>query len=326
MKILLTGATGFLGSHAAEELSRRGHSLTALVRETSDTGLLESLKVRLIRGSLHHCEALGATLREVDAVIHMAGAIKALSQSDFFAVNAAGTANLVQEILKNSQRPKIFLHVSTVAVHNPEEGEDFCLAPERCHPLSHYGQSKLAGEMALRPLRGKVQTITLRPPILYGPRDRELLPLFRSIKKGWAPLYGPGTNKLSICFAGDVAQCIADLVEHPTSGDEIFCLDDGKSHTWASLSQEIAGAVKSKPRYVRLPPWAFYGAAALSQGWAQLSRRPAVLTLNKMKEMRQDAWVCGFEKLHRSTKWKPKVLLKEGLSITFNYYEKECLI
>jgi nucleoside-diphosphate-sugar epimerase len=323
MKIFLTGTSGFLGSHTAEELVRRGHSVTALVRKSSQINHLKSLPLKLVEGALPDCKLLKPFLEEADAVVHVAGIVKAKSPEEFFRINALGTQNLVQEILVASKKPKLFIYISTIAVHGPEDGSDFCLPSSVCHPLSAYGKSKLRGEMALSAFQGKVRTIILRPPVLYGPRDQELLPLFKAIRFGFAPLFGSGKNSLSLCYASDVARAIADLVEKPTDSDEIFCLDDGASHTWKSIVQTLSQMMKKKTLMIPIPPLLFKIAAGISQTSGKLMRRPVMFTLDKVKEMEQPDWVCGYEKLKDRLGWNPQVSLTEGAEKTLTFYQRE---
>lgn len=326
MKIFITGASGFLGSHTAEELARRGHSLTALVRKTSKIDHLGGLNIQFVEGSLPDCGPLAPVLKSCDAIIHIAGNVKALKPEDLFKVNAEGTSHLVNETLNTLPSPRLFLHVSTIAVHNPSEGDDFCLPPERCHPLSHYGKSKLAGETKLKKLRGKIRTLILRPPVLYGPRDQEFLQMFRAIGRGVAPLYRTGENQLSVCFVRDVARAIADLVEKNPEKDEVFCLDDGEVHTWRNLAEGISETMGRKVRYLPIPAPIFYLAAGISQGWSHLSAKPTIFTLDKMQEIKKPRWICGNQKIRKYLGWEPKVSLREGFEKTLNYYREVGLL
>jgi len=172
-------------------------------------------------------------------------------------------------------------------------------------------------------LRGKMRVIILRPPVLYGPRDLELLPLFKAACFGAIPLYKSGNHELSLCYASDVAKAIANLAENPPPQDEIFCLDDGEVHTWKSLAQTLSTMAGKKSFLLPIPHPLFKMAAGISQAYASLIRRPAVFTLDKMKEIEQPRWVCGYENLNRKTGWKPQVNLREGIKKTFEFYKDE---
>src|SRR4030095_16554828 len=324
MNLFLTGATGFLGSCTAEELIRRGHRVLSLVRNPCAAAFLQTRGAELIEGSLPDLPDLKTSLQETDAIIHIAGVLKGLHDKDFFEVNEIGTKRLAEAALDLKQKPKLFLHVSTVAVHNStRDGEDFCLPPNACHSVSVYGKSKLAGEKTLALLRGKIKTVTLRPPVIYGPGDRELLPLFRSIRWGFAPLYGKGQNRLSVCHVKEVARAIADIVENPPPSDQIFCLDDGEVHTWESLAKEISRAMKKNPLLLKVPPFLISIAAHATGAFAQLTRRPQIFTSEKVKEMRQASWVCGFLRLEEKIGWTPKVPFQDGVRETLEFYRKE---
>jgi nucleoside-diphosphate-sugar epimerase len=326
MKIFLTGATGFLGSHVVDVLLDRGHELKALVRPTSFIRRLKEQGVKLIQGQIPQSIPLSETLSECDAVVHMAGAIKALNKKEFFRINAQGTAYLVEQILKAQPKPRILVHVSSVTAVDPRRGDDFCLPAELAPALSHYGESKRQGELALGPLKGKVQTIILRPPVLYGPRDVEFISLFRMIGRGLAPMYRGGKNQLSVCYGPDTARAVANLIENPPPGDGIFCLDDGMIHSWKSLATTIARVMGKRPRFLPLRDPMMYSTAFVKQIWAQLRRRPEIFTLNKMREMRQPRWVCGYSELQKATGWKPTTPIETGMGETYQFYRREGLV
>lgn len=322
MKVFLTGITGFLGHHVAQSLHAQGHEIYGLVRQPQK---MESLPIpfHAISGSLSDCSALPELLSKMDAVIHIAGKIKALNAEEFNETNQLGTRNLLEAVLKASRLPALYVHISTIAVLGQEtDGSDFCIAPENCHPLSWYGESKRRGEMEVKALSGKVRSVILRPPVLYGPHDKEMGVLFKAIQRGIAPLYSEGSNKVSICYAQDIADCIVSFLQNPPPQDEIYCLDDGEIHSWRSIAQGIAHAMKKNPFYFPIPAPFFKIAAFFTQTYAQLSGKAQILTLNKIKEMQQKSWVCGHEKLSKTRAWKPRYSFAEGAKITKEFYQK----
>lgn len=323
MKIFLTGATGFLGLHVARVLGSRGHGLKALVRPGSATRGIQELGAELIVGELPQGASLAGVLSGCDAVVHVGGIVKSLRKEEFFRVNTEGTAYLVQQVLQADPRPQMFLHISTLAAVDPRRGGDYCLSSEPGPALSHYGESKRQAESALAPLRGKVRSQILRPPVLYGPGDRAFLPLFKMIARGVAPMYRRGKNQLSICYGPDTARAVADLLETPRSQDAVYCLDDGQVHTWRSLAEAIARVMGKQPRYLRLGDPLMYSAALTNQLWAKLRRRPDVFTVNKMREMRQNRWVCGYNRLNADTGWTPSTPIATGMEMTYQFYRRE---
>lgn len=323
MRLFLTGGTGFLGHHVAKQLIKRGHQVVALARKLERAKRLEAMGAQVVLGALPQAASLQETLQGVEAVIHVAGVVKALTKQDFLHANREGTAYLAEEILKMKVLPKRFVHISTIAVNNPEINSDFCLPAAQCRALTYYGESKRQGELALETLTPRIPVSILRPPVLYGPYDTELLALFRAIKKGIVPLLQEGSRELSLCYGPDVAQAVVTMVEAPRPPKGVYCLDDGQVHTWRSLSKAVAQALEIRPYYLKIPKTLFTLAAASSQTWAALSRQAQVLTLNKLKEMFLQRWVCGYEKLHHDLNWKPKVDLPKGLENTLEFYRRE---
>lgn len=321
-KVFLTGITGFLGHHVAQALHRQGYEIHALIRQAQKPDSLD-IPFHAVQGSLSNCETLTPLLSQMDAVIHLAGKIKAHSPEEFNETNQQGTQNLVHSLLKASPKPLLYVHVSTIAVLGPDvDGSDFCKRPELCHPVSWYGESKRRGEMEVQELAGKMRTVILRPPVLYGPHDKEMFALFKSIQNGIAPLFSDGKNQVSVCYIKDIADCIVSFLDKAPAQDEIYCLDDGSIHDWRSLSNDLAEVIGKTPRFISIPPALFKVGAFFSELYARLSGKAQIFTRNKIKEMEQKSWVCGNEKLRKTRDWKPQYSFKEGAKITYDFYLK----
>ena len=322
MKVFITGISGFLGSHIAESLHQQGHEIYALLRKTSKRNHL-SIPFHPVEGELPHLKHLAPLLSQMDAVVHVAGKIKALSPEEFHETNALGTLNLAKACLQASAKPKIFLYISTIAVIDPiKDGGNFCKSSEECHPISWYGDSKLEGEKSLKILKDQMRIVTLRPPVLYGPRDEEMLTLFKAVHKGFAPLFQKGENELSVCYIKDVADCVISLLENPPEQDEIYCLDDGDKYTWKSLAAQVAQSMNKKISYIPIPAFLFQTGAFFTELYAKIFSKPQIFTRNKIKEMKQKSWVCGSEKLQKTRNWTAKTKLPEGAKITYEFYQK----
>ncbi len=322
MNIFLTGGSGFLGSHIAQALCENGHTVFALVRKNSNREHLQYKNLHFVEGSLPECDFDFSVLESCDAVIHCAGLVKALSREDFFKINAKGTEKLVSLLLKLKYPPKHFIHISTLAVVNPEkDGDDFCISLSHCHPLSLYGQSKLAGEKALEKLKDKMMVSILRPPVLYGPRDFELEPVFKLAALGLAPLFGNGGNRFSICHAKDVATAILTLLKEAKISD-IYCLDDGQALSWKEFLKAIGVALNQKLFYLNIPEIFFSAAAEAADLISKLRNKAQIFGSEKIKEMKIKSWVCGYQKLNEKFGWEPKIKLEEGLKECLEFYRK----
>jgi nucleoside-diphosphate-sugar epimerase len=209
MKVLLTGANGFVGSHILDKLCARGLATVALLRPASNQRFIQAhlprLEVRV--GSLSDPQSLDAALQDVTHVIHCAGCIKALRKSEFYEVNQAGTRNVVEAVNRQQGRIQRLVHLSSLAAGGPASPDKPAREDDLPHPVSEYGRSKLAGE---RELHGacKTEYVILRPPAVYGPRDEAFLPLFKAVKAHILPRFGGGRQTLSLVFAEDLAEAV----------------------------------------------------------------------------------------------------------------------
>jgi len=248
MTILVTGGSGFLGSHIIEQLSRAGRPVRALVRRSSDTSFLRTLSnVELCDGAIDDRKSLERAVSGVQAVVHSAGLVKARNLEEFMRVNARGTENLLEACVPFSSSLKRFVQVSSIAVGGPSDRYGNPVAVDATpRPVTDYGRSKLAAERAALAKKDQLQITVIRPPAIYGPRDREILAFFKSIKMGVLPLLGSPQSKLSMIYGPDCARaCIAAIDADVPSGS-IFAIDDGAVHTMAELISEAELASASE--------------------------------------------------------------------------------
>ncbi len=323
--ILLTGGSGFLGSHIAEQLDQRGTEVRALVRPTSDTRFLEGLRnVTLVHGALNDTSSLLAATEGVDGVIHAAGLVKAKSPDDFYRTNEQGTSNLLEAIKTNAPDIERFVLVSSLTVMGPSG--DGRPVPEggAPNPVTHYGRSKLAAEKAARAETHALPVTIIRPPMIYGPRDREILPFFKSVKLGVLPLTGSPTSVLSAIFAADcAAACIKALEAKVPSGSAYF-VEDGHRDTLAGLIGHIENAL-GRRAWLRIPVPRFlmFGAALGSELYGRVMGRAVMLTRDKLNELLAPHWVCDSGAAQAELGWEPRISFEEGARITGEWYRRE---
>ncbi len=313
MSVLVTGASGFLGSHIAEILAGSGHAVRLLLRPSSSREFLK-FDHEVAIGDVTDTESLGAAAQGVDVVVHAAGLIKARSAAEFAAVNDQGTANIVQACTEVTSGVR-FIYISSLAARGPGDGS----SPSA--PVTEYGRTKLAGEKRLLESSLAERSTIFRMPVIYGPRDPALLPVFLGAKFRFIPLLNGGRNKISLIYATDAATAVQSVIDGPTAlGPVTYTPEDGSVHTWRDLVGAVEDAVGHRATKVPLPRVAFAAAASVTASFAKIRNRAEVFTPEKVDEMAQEQWVCFGETLTADTGWRPGVQIGEGASLTYRWY------
>jgi len=324
MQVLVTGGSGFLGSHVAEQLARDGHAVRCLVRKSSDTKFLKSLAgVELAFGAVEDKDAVNRAAEGIDAIVHSAGLVKAKRPEDFVQTNVEGTRNLLDVAETRKDRIKRFVFVSSLAAHGPsDDGAPITLDCEP-RPVTHYGRSKLAAEQLAIASKKQLHVTVIRPPAIYGPRDREMFTFFDAVSKRFAPVLGDGTQKLSLVYGADAAAaCVAALTVDHESG-RAYYVEDGAVYTQPQMAELLERVLGKKALRLNVPirvvKWASYG----SQLYGRAFDRAVMLTPDKVNELGAPHWVCSSEPIRRELGWKSTMQWEEGARQTADWYRKE---
>ncbi len=323
MRVLLTGASGFIGGHTAHALIAAGHDLRALVRSSSDLSGLEGLRYERVVGDLGGPDPGGVGLTPacagMDAVVHAAGVTRARTGSDFHRVNAQGTAALARAAAAAAV-PR-FLYISSLAAQGPSSQGDAPDPAAPCHPITPYGDSKAAGEAAaLAGAKGGAVQI-LRPSLVYGPRDSGLLPFFQMARRRFITRLGDGWNRFDLVYGPDLAEAVVSLLAVAPAPSPYFHLSDGAGpYTWREIIAALADAFGHRIVSIPVPALGFAIAARASMAAARLSRKPPRLDSSRVAEMRQVAWLSDNTALAACTGWTPRTSLAEGLRATVVWY------
>jgi nucleoside-diphosphate-sugar epimerase len=316
MKALVTGATGFVGSHLVEALRRRDVEVTALVRSPGKAAALGGQGVRLVTGDLHNRAALESATRGQAVVFHVAGLVAARDEAEFLRANRDGTANLLKAAgLAGVGR---FVLVSSMAAGGPSTPGRPLNGTEPPRPVTAYGRSKLAAEELVR--ASQVVWTILRPPMVYGPRDREVLKVFRLARLGLGPVFGDGTQELSAVHAADLAAALVAGATSERAARRLYYACHPETFTSAAFVRSVGDAVGREVKMIRIP--LRLGAAALSVTGvlASLAGKPTILTRDKANEFFQPAWTGDPRPLMAETGWAPEFDLRDGLADTCRWY------
>ena len=325
LKILVTGGSGFLGSHIAEQLSQKGHHVVALVRKTSDCSFLRVLpNVSLAYGAVEDRAAVEAAAEGVDAIIHAAGLVKAQGPSEFDRINVGGTENLLAAGKKRGRALKRFVFVSSLAAMGPSENGEPVSPLREARPVTHYGRSKLRAERAVLAAKDEIAVTVIRPPLIYGPRDNECFAFFQSVSRRLLPYIGDGKNTLSIIYGADAASaCVRAIFADVPSG-RCYFIDDGKIYVWREMLEELE-RVLGRRALVRfsIPLSVLKGVAVATEGYGRLRKKAVMLTRDKLNELSAPHWVCDGRDARTDLGWAPSVEWTEGATRAAAWYREQ---
>jgi len=317
VKAFVTGATGFVGGHVADVLKARGDAVVALARRPEATRALAERGMTPVSGSLEDERALHAALDGVEVVYHVAGLIAARNAAEFHAVNEAGTVRLLAAARDVCPAAR-FVYISSQAALGPSPPGTTLDEWAECGPVTDYGRSKLAGERAV--MAGPLEWSVVRPPVVYGPRDREFLKLFRIARWGLAPVLGTGSQELSLVYVEDLARAIALTGTHPAATRQVF----HAAHAEVVLSRDLvraAGRALGRNPIVVPVPGALATPVVALIGWAAAAAgRPSVLNADKMAEFLAPSWRLDVTKAERLLAWRAEVALADGFPRTASWY------
>lgn len=304
----MTGGTGFVGRYVLRELARRGHHVKALTRRDQPP---THENVTWILGDLEDTTALDRLVVGADAIVHIAGLIKARSKSEFFAANQGGTRALLDSIERiYLDKPVRYIHISSIVAREPH--------------LSSYAASKAAGEDLVHSAKEHLHWTILRPPAVYGPEDEETQIFFELAGRQLIPVPGSHSNRTALIHAEDLARAIADAAEdRPELRSTTVEVDDGKAEGYTI--SEILGLIQpdSSPRrrYLSIPQPLLLFVGAVIAGFARAAGRVPMLTPGKARELCHRDWTCHGTRMSTVSSWEPEVPAEVGLPTTLDWYK-----
>lgn len=319
MNALVTGGTGFVGRHLIDALLRRGDTVTALVRTPKKAVGYGERGVLVVAGDIGDRASLRAASRKQDVVYHVAGVVAARSEAEFMAVNRDGAANLAAAAAEVSTA-RIVL-VSSMAAAGPSAKGARFRGDEPPHPITAYGRSKLAGETAVQ--AGKLPWTILRPPAVYGPYDTEMMRLFRAARLGAVPVFGDGSQELSLVYGPDLAAGLAAAGASEATIGSIYYPCHPEILTGTRLLTIVAEAVGKPVRVVRLPRWSAAAALGLTAMAARFRGRATLLTPDKANDFFAPAWTADPYPLEAASGWKAVHDFSSGAALTVEWYRSQ---
>lgn len=319
MRAFVTGGTGFVGSHLVEHLLAAGHDATCLIRSPAKAAaVFGERRPHLVQGDLDSGTAIRQASEGCDVVFHVAGITSARTHREFFAVNEGGTAAVLRHVPPSVQR---FVLVSSLAAAGPARRGVPHQGDERPAPVTRYGASKLAAELAVR--AGPFPWTIVRPPAVYGPRDVEFLRVFRMVRGPVMPVFADGRQELTFVYADDLARALIAAALAPAAEGKVYYGTHPEITDQRSFITAVARAVRTDgrlPRMLSIPGTPARAALWLTGTAAALAGRATVLTADKANEFFADSFACSPAPLERDTGWRAQHDLASGIPLTAAWY------
>jgi len=319
VNVFVTGGTGFVGAHLVRTLQARGDHITCLVRRPELAERLGWRDVRLVRGDLDDASALRDACSGAEVVFHVAGRIVARNAIEFMATNRDGTANVLEAAQEHGVAR--FVLVSSLAAAGPTTAGhpiDETRAPA---PVTDYGRSKLAAEVLVKAM--PFPWTIVRPPVVYGEWDRGTLKIFQLARAPVAPVFGDGSQELSVIHADDLARALVVAGTSPAAQGRVYFATHSATTTSRDLMRACARALgASPPRIVPVPDLVARGLLWTVGSLAHLAGRATFLSADKANEYLAPAWTCRGDALTRDTGWRAEIDLEPGLARTAAWYRE----
>jgi dihydroflavonol-4-reductase len=332
MKILVTGASGFIGSFIVEHALQKGMEVWAAVRATSSRRYLQDERIHFIELDLNNRETLCSQLSDHlsnhgkwDYIVHAAGATKCLHRKEFFDTNTVGTKNLVKSLIEQDMTPLMFVYISSLSVFGPvRESEPYSdiLDTDAPSPDTAYGESKLQSEEFLTMFEN-FPHIILRPTGVYGPREKDYFMMAKSIKSHTDFAVGYKPQQLTFIYVLDLVQAIFLALEKGKSGKKYF-VSDGKVYSSRTFSDLICRELKIKFLLrIKAPIWVLRAVTFCGEYIGRMRGQVTALNNDKYHIMRQRNWRCDISPIIKDLGYKPEYDLSRGVKLAIEWYKKE---
>jgi nucleoside-diphosphate-sugar epimerase len=332
-RVLVTGASGFIGTHLVAALAARGDDVACLVRKTSKVDHLQALGVRLVVGDVTDYNSLLAAVADREIVYHLAGCVRVLDDRQFYRVNRLGAANIAKACA-SQETPPVLVHVSSLAAAGPMVDGRPRIESDPPSPVSHYGRSKRGGELAAESYADRVPITIVRPPIVLGERDQCGLALFRSVLRFKTHL-SPGLRpqRFSVIHADDLASLLilaaergarlpAENQNDGSIGRGYYFAASEQDPTYSDLGRLVAKSTGHRVLVIPAAMPVVHTVAALGEVVSHVSRQPTVLNIDKAREIAAGSWVCSAQSARKELGFRVGAPLIDRLRQTAEWYEQ----
>jgi nucleoside-diphosphate-sugar epimerase len=325
MKALVTGGSGFIGSHLIEALLKKNYEVSCLVMENDDLSWIKDYKINFVKGDVTDKNTLYRAVKGVDYIYHLAAVIVTKRYEDYHKVNFNGTKNIVEACIESGVKIKRFLFVSSIAAAGPTEKDKIYNEEKEGAPISDYGRTKLEAEKYLKSIDKKVPFSVVRLPLMYGPRDRgAIFSYFQAINKGVKLFMGSGLA--NICFVRDAVNGMILAAENEIAAGKTYLVAQPGIFSREEIAGWIEKAVGRKAIALRIP--FLVALISIPFFWiiGKLTGKPALFNMRNYNDLKYGYWKYSTEKIEKELGFKSEYNLESGTKITAEWYKKNKLL
>ncbi len=302
-----------------------GSRVRCLYRRPGRPAALEGLDVEIARGDVRDPAALEAALDGVDEIYHLAALTRSLTRRQMLETNLGGTLGL----LAAARRARLtgrFLFCSSLAAAGPAWDGRPLDETDPCRPITWYGESKRRAEQAVLAAAHDLAVTIVRPPAVYGPRDRDFLPVFKAAQRGFQPLLGTGRSRYHFVYVQDLAEAIVGAARSDGTRGRIYFATHSEVLTAEDFGDHVARAVGRSVRQLRVPGASLALAAAVGELAGQVTGAAPLLNRQRLKDLAAPAWLCSAAALERDAGWRPRVGAADGTRRSAAWYREYHLL
>ena len=321
-KVLITGASGFLGFHLINAAIENNLDVYAAVRGNSNIKHLQELPIKFVQLNFSDTEELNNIFFEnnFDYVIHAAGTTKANTQKEYDLVNDQYTQNLALAAEKYKNQVKRFVFISSLAATGPiKTAEGKIKEDSHPNPVTAYGKSKLRAEKNLEKV--DLPVTILRPTAIYGPREKDIFIINQYLKQGFEPYIGRKPQKLSFVYGKDVADLAVKLLANQHANG-IYNISDGNEYSRYDYAVIVKKLLGKKTMKLHLPVAVVKALLFAVERFSRSFNKVPAVSNEKLQELMAENWICDIEKAKKELGFLPQYDLEKGLSASIEWYKK----
>lgn len=322
-KLLITGASGFVGSWLSSAALEQELTVYAGIRKTSSKEFLQDKNLNFQYLDFTNKEQLVKDLatHQFDYIIHNAGVVRALDKQIFYTVNHGYTQTLVEAVQESGISLQKFIFISSLAACGPADHIDGMKITHDmvCRPPTHYGKSKRLAEEYLQ--SSNLPYLIFRPTAVYGPRDKDILKLFKGVRSGVAPIIGTKPAQLSFIYVKDLARLIIDAMLSNMQ-QKLYPVSDGQAYPGDQLQRTVAAIMDKKAIFPKIPMPIVSALAFLSELKSKLTQTADIFDMDKVNELKSRNWVCDISELKKDFNFARHLTFEESLQETYKWYKK----